>query len=173
MRWRNCSIPCAETRAAGRPARPRPRGPLTTTTVDGSTCSKKLRAGAGPPDGAAMSQQIRSLQALRGVACLAVVALHMSGYERLVAPHRHLTGWTPTFGWAGVDLFFVLSGFIITWTQDKMLGQPAAVGSYLVRRLWRIYPLYWACWAFAAAVHIYLGGLPTDGRDCITDWAKQ
>jgi peptidoglycan/LPS O-acetylase OafA/YrhL len=90
-----------------------------------------------------VDQKLRSLQALRGVACLAVIAFHLPGFEDLTWPHRHLMAWTRPFGWAGVDLFFVLSGFIITWTQAKHIGCPSAVGFYLIRRLWRIYPLYW------------------------------
>ena len=79
--------------------------------------------------------QIRVLQAVRGVACLAVVVHHVG----LFSP-----------GWAGVDLFFVLSGFVITWTQGKHVGRPAALLPYWGRRLWRIYPPYWIYWLATA-----------------------
>jgi peptidoglycan/LPS O-acetylase OafA/YrhL len=92
-----------------------------------------------------MGQQIRSLQALRGIDCLAVVIFH--------------TGTMP-FGWAGVDLFFVLSGFVITWTQSKHLGRPSEFRGYLGRRLWRIYPPYWAYWVVALVAYRCFLGVP-------------
>jgi peptidoglycan/LPS O-acetylase OafA/YrhL len=120
-----------------------------------------------------VDSQIRSLQALRGVACLAVVALHLAGFEQTTWVSRPLAGWGRTFGWSGVDLFFVLSGFIITWTQDKQLGRPAALGGYLARRLWRIFPLFWACWAFAVVVHVLVCGVTLTAPGWIGDWARQ
>jgi exopolysaccharide production protein ExoZ len=105
-----------------------------------------------------VDQRLRSLQALRGIACLAVIAFHLPGFEDLTWPHRHLMTWARPFGWAGVDLFFVLSGFIITWTQFKHIGQRAAVGSYLARRLWRIYPLYWVILSGAVLTSYLLFG---------------
>lgn len=120
-----------------------------------------------------LDSQIRSLQALRGVACLAVVALHLAGFEQTVWTPRPLANWARTFGWAGVDLFFVLSGFIITWTQDKHLGRPSAVGGYLLRRLWRIFPLFWACWLLALVVHVVICGVPVGGAVWAADCGKQ
>jgi peptidoglycan/LPS O-acetylase OafA/YrhL len=46
--------------------------------------------------------------------------------------------WTP-----GVDLFFVLSGFIMMWTFGDRFGEPQAWRDFLRRRLLRILPLYW------------------------------
>lgn len=100
-----------------------------------------------------MPQQIRSLQALRGVACLAVIVFHMAEWEAQIQVEVPLLGWVRRIGFLGVDLFFVISGFIITWTQDKHIGQPSAVGPYVGKRLWRIYPLYWVCWLGALLVH--------------------
>jgi peptidoglycan/LPS O-acetylase OafA/YrhL len=120
-----------------------------------------------------VDNQIRSLQALRGVACLAVVALHMAGFEQTTWPSRPLTAWCRWFGWAGVDLFFVLSGFIITWTQDKHLGRPAALASYLGRRLWRIYPVFWVCWVMAVGVHVLVNGHALLAPGWASDWGKQ
>ena len=49
-----------------------------------------------------------------------------------------------TFGNAGVDFFFVLSGFIIFHVHRRDIGNPGRVGHYLWRRITRIYPMYWA-----------------------------
>jgi len=66
------------------------------------------------------------------------------------------------FGYAGVDLFFVLSGFIITMIGRKDLGRPERLGPFVLRRLWRIYPPYWAAlaltfglWALIAPSLLY------------------
>ncbi len=43
----------------------------------------------------------------------------------------------------GVDFFFVLSGFIITWVHWIDIGNPARLGRYAIKRFLRIYPPYW------------------------------
>jgi peptidoglycan/LPS O-acetylase OafA/YrhL len=48
-----------------------------------------------------------------------------------------------SFGHAGVDFFFVLSGFIIFFVHQKDVGQSAHVFRYAWRRVTRIYPIYW------------------------------
>jgi exopolysaccharide production protein ExoZ len=70
-------------------------------------------------------QKLRSIQILRGIAVIGVVALHALGAQA---------------GAAGVDLFFVISGFII---GKVMVGR--APLSFLADRFWRIFPFYWAC----------------------------
>lgn len=47
------------------------------------------------------------------------------------------------FGHAGVDFFFVLSGFIIFYVHGKDLGRPEQISHYTKRRFIRIYPFYW------------------------------
>jgi exopolysaccharide production protein ExoZ len=97
-----------------------------------------------------MAGKYDNLQALRGAACLLVVVFHIAGVERAFglsfAPFRPLL-W---FGFAGVDLFFVLSGFIIAATNRDRTGQPAAVPGYLFRRAWRVYPVCWAALGLAS-----------------------
>jgi peptidoglycan/LPS O-acetylase OafA/YrhL len=48
------------------------------------------------------------------------------------------------FGRAGADIFFVLSGFLISLIHWRDVGRPARLPHYLTRRLTRIYPTYWA-----------------------------
>ena len=47
------------------------------------------------------------------------------------------------FGHAGVDFFFVLSGFIIFEAHRDDIGNPKRLSHYIERRVTRIYPLYW------------------------------
>lgn len=85
--------------------------------------------------------RIVSIQYLRGVAALMVVVFHLQPQlERMQA------GFTPP-NWlaAGVDLFFVISGYIMWWTT---CGSKIGPGRFMLKRIHRIVPLYWAITAF-------------------------
>ncbi|HUR65405.1 MAG TPA: acyltransferase [Chitinophagaceae bacterium] len=73
-----------------------------------------------------------ALDGLRGVAILLVVFLHNFGFMNYFF-----------FGWLGVDLFFVLSGFLITELLLKTVGQPGFLKNFYMRRLLRIFPLFY------------------------------
>ncbi len=107
-----------------------------------------------------MPRTLLGLQAARGVAALLVVLYH--GERALALPqyvgHASWAGLT-RFGHAGVDFFFVLSGFIISWVHGADLGQPAALPRYAARRAARIYPPYWAATALLLAVAAASHGL--------------
>ncbi len=86
----------------------------------------------------------RSIEAGRGVAAVLVVLYHA---DRLVpnpaywgarAFHGAFVG-----GHAGVEFFFVLSGFIIAHVHARDIGRRERLGRYLARRFDRVYPLYW------------------------------
>jgi peptidoglycan/LPS O-acetylase OafA/YrhL len=49
-----------------------------------------------------------------------------------------------TFGSAGVDLFFPISGFVMVLTTHRHWGQAGRAGRFLLRRLVRVVPMYWA-----------------------------
>jgi len=89
--------------------------------------------------GAQARNTFYSVQTLRGIAALGVVAFHSQFFLRYGAyPHtQHLLGA------AGVDLFFVISGFIITYVSWNKFQTPAAFKGFLVRRIFRIVPTYW------------------------------
>jgi peptidoglycan/LPS O-acetylase OafA/YrhL len=110
-----------------------------------------------------MGRTLYNLQALRGVACLLVVVFHVANLEA-----RYGLGFSPLkpvrwVGFAGVDLFFVLSGFIIASTCRADLGRPRQLPRYLFRRAWRIYPAYWVAFAAAVGVYAALGPEPVFG----------
>ncbi|PPD15298.1 MAG: acyltransferase [Methylobacterium sp.] len=88
---------------------------------------------------------VHSIQHLRALAALGVVAAHLEIYlQRLgqAVPWPHFLSY-------GVDLFFVISGFIM-WVTTA--GKPVTPRAFLVKRLARIAPLYWAVTAFALLV---------------------
>lgn len=94
--------------------------------------------------GAAKSNPILGVQYLRGFACLAVVLFHVYG------------GSEGDFyvGQAGVDVFFLISGFIM-WTVTSR--REHAPGQFLIRRLQRVVPLYWAITLLVFARRYMLG----------------
>lgn len=100
-----------------------------------------------------------SVQVMRGVAAIAVVFFHTDVI--LAQPEyggNEVYGSVATRGWLGVNLFFVLSGFIILYSHVHDAGHPGRVGRYLWRRFTRVYPLYWVMLsAFLAAAAFGIG----------------
>ncbi len=87
--------------------------------------------------------KLRGVEAARGVAAVLVVTVHVTSI--LADPKQYgvpVFGGLFQFGRAGVDFFFVLSGFIIAYVHADDIGQPGRFWSYWRKRLWRIYPLY-------------------------------
>jgi peptidoglycan/LPS O-acetylase OafA/YrhL len=93
--------------------------------------------------------ELLSIQALRGVAVLAVVLMHVAQYSL----QRLGLSVVPLFdvGAAGVDLFFVISGFVIVYASERLFGRPGSTRIFLLRRLIRIVPIYWIATTLALA----------------------
>jgi exopolysaccharide production protein ExoZ len=86
------------------------------------------------------SSSLVSIQALRGIAALLVFWGHA-----INAVHLEVAGdFPPLYGPFGVDLFFVISGFVMVYSSERLFGQPGAPTKFFARRLARIVPLYWA-----------------------------
>lgn len=93
-------------------------------------------------------KKLLGVEASRGFAALLVVTVHAS--KLLAAPgYRGALpfGGLFRFGHAGVDFFFVLSGFIITYVHGVDAGRPGRFETYARKRLIRIYPTYWVALA--------------------------
>lgn len=100
---------------------------------------------------------IKSIQCLRGLAAFAVVFLHASSTaenHNIIAPGLNglrVGGW-------GVDLFFVISGFImITITDDAVHGWRKS-SRFWMKRFLRLAPLYWLVTIMVVAISILLPG---------------
>jgi len=94
-----------------------------------------------------------SLDGLRGVCALAIVLEHC---ERLFRP-----GVIFCHGWLAVDMFFILSGFVIAAGYDRRLADGLTARQFALLRIRRLAPVYWAGLALCAAAslaHLHFGG---------------
>ena len=86
--------------------------------------------------------ELISIQFLRGLAAFLVMFAHAQSetvqkfgaeaYRQIDLP-----------GGFGVDIFFVISGFIMVYASQGLFGQPGAAAEFMKRRVIRIVPLYW------------------------------
>lgn len=87
-------------------------------------------------------KRIPQLDAVRGLAVLLVLVHNTDIY-----PTLHL-GFIATNGWMGVDLFFVLSGFLITGILLDTKNSSGYFKNFYIRRSLRIWPLYYSALFF-------------------------
>jgi exopolysaccharide production protein ExoZ len=97
--------------------------------------------------------QLAAIQVLRGLAAFAVVAVHaIQEVDKMAKrvgssfPHEKTLPLA-----AGVDLFFVISGFVMVYASRDMFGSSHSIGPFLHRRAARIIPIYWL------ATTVYIG----------------
>ncbi len=113
-----------------------------------------LSAATVRPSGGARAHRLDNVQALRAVAVLLVVGRHLQVYAG-----RTLGGPPiPTqfvVGDMGVDLFFVISGFIMATVHHAPVTRLAGTANFLYRRVSRVYPLYWVWSLPALAVYFW------------------
>lgn len=91
--------------------------------------------------------RLKTLDAFRGIAILAVLLFHFTyRWGPLWPDHRDFYGFETNVDWLalgsyGVEFFFIISGFVIFLT----LEQCADWREFALRRFARLYPTYWAC----------------------------
>lgn len=86
---------------------------------------------------------IKSVHYLRGLAALLVVFFHFRYYLNDYYAHPQLGDMLFANGAFGVDLFFIISGFIICYATQR--PEPKPLVSYALKRIFRIYPLLISC----------------------------
>jgi peptidoglycan/LPS O-acetylase OafA/YrhL len=136
-----------------------------------------LDANIPPPqrnDADIRKERVSQLDGLRGVAILLVVICHYVANP----DHAEFGYWTRHFlsgltvGWSGVDLFFVMSGFLIGGILLDNRESPRYFRAFYVRRVFRILPVYYL-WILlyvaivAAGVYGMPGRLPVERRDLL------
>lgn len=87
-------------------------------------------------------KKLELIQVFRGLAAIGVLLCHCDMILEEMFSQQFL-GNIFSFGGAGVDFFFVLSGFIIFYIHAKDIEQPTKAKSFAIKRLIRVYPLYW------------------------------
>jgi peptidoglycan/LPS O-acetylase OafA/YrhL len=118
-------------------------------------------AGRRPAAGiAADRRQYRTLDGLRGVAALSVVILH--------TPH-FFDQWRLSYSFLAVDLFFVLSGFVLAAAYEAKLQAGMTALSFLRIRLIRLYPLYLL--GTLLGVPVALMAMKYGGNGLSVDWS--
>ena len=109
------------------------------------------------------NDRLEWLECIRACAALLVVAYHASNrIDNLYS--KGAIAWERRFefGNAGVDLFFVISGFIVAHIHFSDIGQPRQYLPYVYKRVTRIYPLYWILFLLVMPLYFLV---PTAGED--------
>jgi peptidoglycan/LPS O-acetylase OafA/YrhL len=128
---------------------------LTQPSRSGHSSTASQPPAAGPAAGQRRRPRLYALDGMRLIAALTVVSFHWTAYVGIdgVWPDktpRQVLPWLnhmASYGWLGVELFFVISGFVICmscWGKRP--------GDFFVSRVVRLYPAYWAGIALTTTV---------------------
>jgi peptidoglycan/LPS O-acetylase OafA/YrhL len=115
---------------------------------------------------AAPASRFVGLDALRGVAAVMVMLFHYTTRYEEKFGHTTAPAFTLPWGHLGVDLFFMISGFVIFMTLERTV-RPR---DFLVSRLSRLFPTYWVAVVFTFAV---LAAFPQIHKDVAAVQAAQ
>ena len=100
---------------------------------------------------------IAALDGVRGIAVLSVLIFHGNGGAQSSHKAIRMVSEALQLGWAGVTLFFVLSGFLITNILWASRGRPQWWRRFYIRRALRIFPLYYLALGIGLAYSIVSG----------------
>ena len=100
---------------------------------------------------------IMNIQFLRAIAAVLVVLYHLSQYfERSDGVLQNFHFLFNQFGYAGVDIFFVISGYVL-WVSSREYQRSNATGRFLYNRACRIYFGYWPFFLIALLIFSIFG----------------
>ena len=94
-----------------------------------------------------------NIQALRGIAALMVVMFHLLPQFKAMGLNNYLYESFARFGYIGVDIFFVISGFVMAKSTNKLSHDSKNARNFLSKRFARIFLGYWP--AFFLALLLY------------------
>ena len=96
--------------------------------------------------------RLQPLDAIRGIAAMMVVLFHYTAHNSMIFPPTYQPGIIVSWGYLGVNFFFMVSGFVIFMTLCKTINS----WDFVVSRFSRLYPTYWfAVLATTATVTLY------------------
>lgn len=130
---------------------------LDDSTVAATVSDLQRSTSAAAPASAA-GIEYPLLDAWRGLAAIAVTVHHAAGLVTRNRPELQETVLysTSMFGWLGVQLFFVISGYCIANSAGSQLARHGSTLSFVKARLRRIYPPMWL--ALLLYIAMYAGG---------------
>lgn len=99
---------------------------------------------ARPSNGEVFRGHLTALDGIRGLAILMILLLHFVGDTFPTNAFEHAVITVTGYGAYGVDLFFILSGFLITGILFDSRFQLTYFSTFYIRRVLRIFPLYYA-----------------------------
>jgi exopolysaccharide production protein ExoZ len=98
-------------------------------------------------------ERILSIQALRGIAAMLVVLVHINNVEhKYYSTHFLRAG---SWGWIGVDIFFVISGVVISLVTERQFQNTQSALTFLYHRFTRILPIYWFYYSLCLVAYLY------------------
>ncbi|KPB63836.1 acyltransferase family protein [Pseudomonas amygdali] len=109
-------------------------------------------------------ERLYSLQGLRGIAVLGVVLFHMMSVESKFSGGDILLPPLLDFFQLGVDLFFVISGFVMVIVSRGRFQSGVEARRFLFNRVSRIYPTYWLYFFITLAVYLVQPGMVNSGH---------
>lgn len=110
-------------------------------------------------------EHVAALDGVRGLAVLMVLAHNLNLLDGDLGALARAISLAMDFGWVGVQLFFVLSGFLITGILLDTRRRPGYWRAFLGRRVLRIFPLYYTVLIGAFVVAPRITGRPTPGHE--------
>ena len=131
---------------------------------------------AARPLAGTAQRRIAELDGLRGVAILLVITFHYVNNQLINSTHpvgKALSALT-SFGWVGVDLFFILSGFLIGSILIRNKGSKNYFATFYIRRLVRIIPNYYlllTLFLLILALPFFSNNDFLTGNDSVPLWA--
>lgn len=106
---------------------------------------------------------VGNLQALRALAAMWVAAFHLSLLSGFLAG-APVAKELAALGYAGVDIFFVISGYIMALTTVDLSSSKASVGNFLFKRFARIYSGWWPFFFLYLAYYAVTRGVSPETR---------
>jgi exopolysaccharide production protein ExoZ len=116
------------------------------------------------------TSKLEIIQLLRALAVMCVVISHIAHELSVIVGGKVVNFNSKLFpGDFGVDLFFVISGFIMVYICWDKFGKPGAMLDFWIKRLIRIIPLYWIATTLMILVVVLL---PQKVNTATSDWGQ-
>jgi peptidoglycan/LPS O-acetylase OafA/YrhL len=99
-----------------------------------------------------MAKRIVEIDSLRGVAAISIMVFHYFYNYNIIYGHVNIPVNWALYAFFGVDLFFIISGYVIYWTLHR-IKKPL---DFIISRFSRLYPAYWCAILLTfLAVHVF------------------